>query len=262
MLCDFTMTDTENRIESDFIHDRSERRHWFAIRILHRLADLRMTQTTLAQRAGVSPDTLNPFLTGRLPHLPGGDFPHKVASVLGLDFSRTHAPMSMGGYERAKFARILNRTYRTFKPSPTDPNVISVFRTRCFWSENDEFASFEELGRKDVKNHWGSISNYIDTQIFYFLSFSPRGKGYRQICINIGDSGIKFGGFLSSTYTDNYTKMPFISPIYYIALQAHDKYQDGSFDFSLPAFDEVRQLAIDFECKRMGLVAKLGTSNF
>lgn len=247
------MEETENRIESDLTRSKHEPRHWFAIKIVHRLADLDLTQRDLAEKAGVSINSLQPFLSGRHPSLPKTDLPEKVAEVLGLSFSRTQAPKAMGEYDRSKFSHLLARTYRTFKPLPGNPDVISVFRTKCEWNDSDEFATFKEVGRPGTKEHWGSIANAIHTNVFYFLSFSPRGNGYRQICVNVGHSGRRFGGFLSSTYDNGHTRVPFVSPIYYVDIEEAGAFQDGPLTPKMNGYDDIRSAILAFETNGLGV---------
>ena len=250
------MGETESRIESDFTRSKSEPRHWFAIKIAHRLADLDWTQRQLAQSAGVSINSLQPFLSGQKPALPKTDLPEKVAKALNLPFSRTQAPKAMGEYDRTKFAYFLGRTYRTFKPSPTRPGIISVFRTTCVWGDEEEFATFRELGRPSAKEHWGNIANAIHTNVFYFLSFSPRGNGYRQICVNIDNGGLRFGGFLSSTYDNGHTKVPFVSPIYYIDIEIAKDFRDGDLSAGMAGYEEIQKAMQDFGSNGLGVLVR------
>jgi hypothetical protein len=218
MLCREEHYEAKNRMRGKKTASTSakpDNRHRFAKLIEHQMVEMNMRNRDVIEGTGVSEDTFSKFLNGALLKIPGGDFQEKVADYLGLNYSENHAPIELGGYDRNGFGR-LSGFYRTLRPSAFDTKQIISFRTEIVWHRDHEHATFKEHDRNGNKPHFGKVANYLDTSIYYLLSYSPRGHGYRQICLSRSETNGSLAGYISSTLQDEDRFRPYISPIVYL----------------------------------------------
>lgn len=225
--------------------EKPDNRHRFVKVIEHQMVELNLRNKAVISGAGVSEDTFSKFLNGGLTKIPGGDFREKIINFLGLQYSETHAPVELGGYDREGFKRLAG-FYRALRPSAVDPKKIVSFRTEINWGRDDEHATFKEHDRNGNKPHSGKVANYLDTSVYYLLSHSPRGHGYRQICLSRSETDGSLAGYLSSTLQDQDRYRPYISPIIYLKNSDDLSFTSGIIDVTNSNYSKAQKILTDF----------------
>lgn len=216
-------------IRAGLLSKKPDNRHRLAKLIEHQMVELNLRNKDVINGASIPEDTFSKFLNGGLTKIPKGDFSEKIINFLELSYSETHASIELGGYDRDSFKRLAG-FYRTLRPSAFGEKKIISFRTEIVWDRDHEHATFKELDRNGNKPHSGKVANYLDTSVYYLLSYSPRGHGYRQICLSRSETDGSLAGYISSTLQDDDRFRPYISPTVYLKDSDEHPFVSGIID--------------------------------
>jgi hypothetical protein len=175
------------------------------------------SDAVFAEMCGLGASTLQKFLSGKHDKL--SETSKKLIDnrfSLGLcDFISSRASVELGGYSREMAESELCGLYKVVWPLDSDFQKFTLYEAELFWDNNIPGIAWKEKGREDWKCHSGYLTQYFPNNIFYFVSRTQRGNGYR-ICYTQRNINQNFIGFLATVSHNSTPAIPMVSPICFV----------------------------------------------